>query len=247
MHGSKLGRHIFHWKRHYSFTAMLLLEVALAPVTQAETFKDRVDRYSRNPVSITPTPVLTPTPTNTVSQLQEYHAFNISQNITIGRTRAEAMVRILQDQEMRKALNAVTEKGYELARENPELKSPAMVIAGAAALWVGRSVTLLRLQDARFSSRVSGRERSGSFSMESPILNGQFRFDQMNGAEVAVNRSVSSIDARAELSFNTKRQAVSTQVYHRIAPNLDLSVGASQNLINTQAEGTARIQYQIDF
>lgn len=226
----------------------VLLEVALCASTYADTVtQSQIESYSKNPLFKTTNPTPTPAIFQSSGISYDQSATGTFQKMALGKVEADRAIAILKDQEMKKALTLVTERGYGYLQENPELQSPVFIIASAASLWAGKTFSILKLSDTQFSTRVTGRERSGSFNIHSPILNGQLKFDQAVGAEVSVNRSISSIDTRAEFAFSTKKQAVSSQFYHSILPNLDLSFGASQNITAPQVEGTAKIQYQIDF
>lgn len=83
--------------------------------------------------------------------------------------------------------------------------------------------------------------------MESPLLNGRLRYSGGDGVDISMNRSISSIDTNAELNYNMNNQSFSTNLRHRLAPNLDLKFGATQAPQSTQTDGRAAFEYRLDF
>ena len=173
--------------------------------------------------------------------------FNVQTDIAIGKARAEQMVNLLQNAELQQAFTKVNAKGKEALQENPELKNPAAVIAGATSLWIGRTVQLIKDESFKLTTHVEGRSRSGDFSVESPLVNGKLKFQSNNGVNLNINRTISSIQSNAEVNYDVRSQTVSTQLKHRIAPNLDLSFGASESPLQNQIDERATIQYNISF
>jgi hypothetical protein len=168
-------------------------------------------------------------------------------SLQTGQARAEQMAEMIKTEEMEKALIKVTERGQSTLRENPSLKTPLGVIAGAMGLWMGNTVRLFKGDELKITSRIEGRNRSSEFNMESPLLNGRFRFSADQGFEVHMNRAISSINSRAELNYNIKNQTFSTSIRKRIAPNLDFSFGAAQFQQHSPTDGNARLEYQFNF
>lgn len=168
-------------------------------------------------------------------------------SIQSGQDRAGQMVEMLKTEEMQNALQKVTKKGKQALQEDPSLRTPIGVVAGAVGLWVGRTIKLIKDDRFTLSSRVEGRARTGEFSMQSPFLNGSFKLSADQGVEINMNRTISSIDARAEFNYNIRNQSFSTTIRHRIAPNLDFSFGASQVPQSSVTDGNARIEYRLDF
>ncbi len=167
-------------------------------------------------------------------------------DLATGQDRANAMVKMLKDTELKTALDKVTAKGNEILKNNPEIRSPIAVIAGAIALWNGKTFQLLKEDEVKVTSHVEAKSRSGDFSLSSPLLNGQLRFDQSNGLNLGVNRSISSFHTSAGLQFNPKSQSINSQLNQRIMPHLNFSVGAGQSAGNPK-EGTAKIEYELHF
>jgi|GEM_PF-1931908 len=168
-------------------------------------------------------------------------------NLAIGRTRAQDMINLIKSEELQKALSKVTVKGKQLLQENQEIKNPLMLIAGAASLWYGKTIRLIKGEDFKLSTRIEARGRSGEFSMESPLLNGNLHYDG-NGLNISMNRTISSIDSKAELNYNVSNQSFSTNIRHQLAPNLDLTFGASQVPTQSkQTDGRATFEYRFDF
>lgn len=169
------------------------------------------------------------------------------QQLQSGGTRAQEMANMLQTEEMGRALQKVTERGQAALQQNPGIQAPLGIIAGAMSLWMGNTVRLFRGDAFNLTSRIEGRNRSSEFNMESPLLNGRFRFSADQGLELHMNRTISSLKSQAEINYNVKQQTFSTSIRRRIAPNLDLSFGASQFHPNSPTDGNARIEYQFNF
>lgn len=168
-------------------------------------------------------------------------------SIDTNRSRAQSIANMIKDEELEKAMVKVTARGKQLLHENQDLKNPLGVIAGAASLWYGRSVRLIRSEAFHLFTRVDGRNRSGEFSMESPLVNGRLKFQSGNGVDISMNRKISSISSEAELNYNTNTRSFNTEFRHRLAPNIDLSFGASKAPEATQTDGRASFQYRLDF
>ncbi|MBS1959016.1 MAG: hypothetical protein JST80_06050 [Bdellovibrionales bacterium] len=168
-------------------------------------------------------------------------------NLQSGKDRAGQMVDMLKTEEMQNALQKVTKKGKQALQEDPSLRTPLGMIAGAVGLWVGSTVKLIKRQEFTLTSRIEARARSGEFTMESPFLNGKFKFSGDNGAEISMNRAISSIDSQAEFNYNLKDQSFSTSIRHKIAPNLDFTFGAQQLPQSTITDGNAKLEFRLDF
>ena len=168
-------------------------------------------------------------------------------NMSADQSRSQQMVNLLKDDQLQKAMLTVTKRGNDIVDNNPELKNPLTVIAGAVSLWYGRSVNLLKSTDFSLSSRFSGRERSGELSTSSPLLNGSLKYNPSNGIDLSINRSISSIQTSAELKYNVQSQGVTSQIRHHLMPNLDLSVGTTQMPNTNQPDNRAGVEYQIHF
>ena len=174
-------------------------------------------------------------------------SFTLQENLTIGKARATEMVEMLKSVEMKRALDKITAQGNDVLQNNPELKNPAGVIAGAAALWTGRTIKLIKDDHFKLATRIDGRNGSGGFMMESPLANGTLDYSRGVGMNVTVNRNISSIDSRAQFNYNVTNQSISTQLSHKIAPHLDLTFGTTQNPLINQTDQQAKIEYRIDF
>jgi hypothetical protein len=170
----------------------------------------------------------------------------LQDNLSSNRSRAQDMVNMLKDEEMQKALVKVTARGKQVLTENPEIKSPMGIIAGAMSLWYGRSIKLIKGETFKLSSRLEIRGRNGEFSMESPLFNGTLHYG-VGDLNISVNRRISSIDTSAELYYNMNNQSFNTQLRHSLAPNLDLTFGASQIPDTRQTDGRAGFEYRLDF
>jgi len=158
-----------------------------------------------------------------------------------GKTRAQQMVTMLQNQEMTKALEKITGSGKKTLDENPEIKTPLAVIAGAASLWYGRTVKLIKGDEFNMSANVDGRDKRSEFSMGSPILNGKLRFDGASGMGIGLNRKITDINTEAGVQYNVRDQVMSTEIRQRLAPHLDLSFGASR------IDQSTKIEYRLNF
>lgn len=163
------------------------------------------------------------------------------QNYESGKSRAQQMIGMLQNHELTKAFQKITGSAQKTLDENPEIKSPLGVIAGAAALWYGRTMKLIKGDDFSFNARIEGRAGRSEFSMGSPLLNGKLRFDGKEGMDVGFNRRISSLQTEASLQYNVRTQVMSTEIRQKLAPHLDLSFGASRLDQNT------KIEYKISF
>jgi hypothetical protein len=164
-----------------------------------------------------------------------------------GQARAEQMVEMIKNTELQRALERVTEKATDTYARDAGARGPLGVIAGAAALWMGNTVRLFKGDDLRVFTRIEGRSRSSEFSMESPLLNGRFRFSANTGFDLHMNRQISSIESQAEFNYNLREHTFSTSIRKRIAPNLDFSFGASQIPRSTLTDGNARLEYRFNF
>ncbi len=162
-------------------------------------------------------------------------------------SRAQQMVKLIQDQQFQKAMQKITQKGNTVLEDNPGLKTPASVIAGAAALWYGRTVKLLKSEQISIFSRIEARNRSGEFSMQSPLLNSSLQFHGDTGMDLNINRRISSIDTSAQINYNMKSQSMGTQINHTLIPHLDFTLGRSQSTQTNQPDNRAGLQYQLNF
>jgi hypothetical protein len=158
-----------------------------------------------------------------------------------GQSRAQQMIGMLQNQEMTKALEKITGSSKKTLDENPEIRNPLGVIAGAASLWYGRTLKLIKGDDFNFSARMEARNQRSEFNMGSPLLNGKLRFDGKDGMGVGFNRRITDIQTEAGVQYNVRNQVISTEVRQKLAPHLDLSFGASRIDQNT------KIEYRLNF
>ncbi len=173
--------------------------------------------------------------------------FKIQDSITGGQDRAKAMVQMLQNEELQKVLPRMTEKGNQMLRENPELQAPVGIIAGTFALWSGKTVKLIKGDNVKVATYIEAKSRSGDFRMESPLLNGKLQFNETDGVQLNVNRSISSIDSSASVIYSAKNQSVGGQVTHSLFPHLNLNYGTSQSTQTNQVDQRAWIDYQLRF
>lgn len=180
-------------------------------------------------------------------EMQGASSLGTQEQIQNGRERAKQMVELLKKQEMERALQTVTKRGKQALQEDPTLRTPMGVLAGAVGLWVGRSVRLVTGEAFNLTTRIEGRARMSEFNMQSPFLNGRFRFSASDGADINLNRKISSIDSQAEVNYNTRYRSFSGQVRKTIAPNLDFTFGAQQIPQSSATDGNARIEYRLDF
>ncbi len=157
------------------------------------------------------------------------------------RMRAQAMINMIQDQELSKAMRIVTEKGMQSLNENPGIKAPIYVISAAASFWAGRTFDLIREESWKFSARLEARNRRGEFLMRSPLMNGTMRFEPSTGMNVSLNRNFDRFRADTFLHYQQQNQSLSTGFRYRLTPNLNLSVEAGRYDQNT------RIEYQFNF
>jgi hypothetical protein len=169
-------------------------------------------------------------------------------SIAGGKGRAQQMIHALKTEELKKALIKVTGKGNAILQENAGLRSPIAIVSGVLSFWVGNAVRLVNDENFRVTTRVDGRNKTGEFMLESPLLNSKVKFKDNDGVSVNVGRSLPVLNSKAELNYNSKTQAVSTQVSHPLAPHLDFSVGTNQiPELNNQTDGRAKIEYKINF
>ena len=164
-----------------------------------------------------------------------------AQDFESGKSRAQQMVTMLQNQELTKAFQKITNSGMKTLDENHEIRDPLAVIGGAMALWYGKSVKLIKGDDYNLSARMEGRSQKGEFSMNSPLLNGNLKYEGMNGMGVGVNRIVSPLQTMGSVQYNVRNQLMTTEVRQKIAPNLDLSFGASR------LDQSTKIEYRLNF
>lgn len=164
-----------------------------------------------------------------------------SKNYESGKSRAQQMVNMLQNEELTKAFQKITSRGNKTLEDNPEIKNPLGVIAGAASLWYGRTLKLFRSDGFNFSAKMEGRAQKSEFSMASPLLDGKLKFDPREGFGLGINRNIIDIDTEAGIQYNAKSQIISTELRKKIAPNLDFSFGASKLDQNT------KIEYRLNF
>jgi hypothetical protein len=173
---------------------------------------------------------------------------SVLRTLTGGQDRAREMVRVIQTEEMRQALEKVTVRGKDFLEKNSALRSPLALISGALSVWVGGDVRLVDDEKFKLSTRIEGRNRSGEFRMESPLFNGRFQFNEMQGVTVNMNREIPGLKSRAEIDFQARTQSLTTQIRQPLAPHLDLTFGATQlPQMNNKTDGQAKIEYQFQF
>jgi hypothetical protein len=173
--------------------------------------------------------------------------FNYQDSIISGNQRAKDMVELLKKQQLQSAFEPLNARGKQVLQENPDLKSPTAIIAGMAALWVGRTVKLIRGDSVKLNGRIEARARSGEFSLESPIFNGRLVYTGGDGIYMNVNRSIAELNSRAEMIYSQKDQTISGALVHPLLPHLDLSFGASQFQSTNQTDGRASLQFNLNF
>ncbi len=173
---------------------------------------------------------------------------SVLRTLTGGQDRAREMVRVIQTEEMRQALEKVTAEGKNFLEKNSALRSPLALIGGALSVWVGGDVRILNEENFKISTRIEGRNRSGEFRMESPLVNGRLHFNEIQGMTVNMNREIPGLKSRAEIDFQARTQSLTTQIRQPLAPHLDLTFGASQlPHLNNRTDGQAKIEYQFQF
>ncbi|NDF14039.1 hypothetical protein EB061_01785 [bacterium] len=173
---------------------------------------------------------------------------DLARDLQTSRGRAELMVQALKDEQFQRAIKKVTEEGRILLEQNQGLKGPASFIAGAAAFWYGTTLSLFQGDSMKIQTRIEGRGQRSEFSLESPLLNSRVVIGAQNGVQLNLNRSIASLGSSAELNYFGNTGSISTQVNHPIAPNLNLSIGASQiPEMNNRMDGRAKLEYQISF
>ncbi len=173
---------------------------------------------------------------------------SVIRTLTGGQERAREMVRVIQTEEMRQALEKVTVRGKDFLDKNSALRSPLALISGALSVWVGGDIRILNDEKLKLSTRIEGRNRSGEFRMESPLVNGRLQFNEVQGMSVNMNREIPGLKSRAEIDFQAKTQSLTTQIRQPLAPHLDLTFGATQlPHLNNKTDGQAKIEYQFHF
>jgi hypothetical protein len=168
-------------------------------------------------------------------------------SLVSGHARAQEMVDLLKGQELQHAFGGVNEKGKQMLQENPEMKNPIAIVAGAVSLWVGRTVKLIKDEKFKLATRLEARSRTGEFSMESPILNGKLSFTGGSGFNMNVTREINPVNLRAEMNYSQHDQNITGQFVHPITPNLGVVFGATQWQQNNQTDGRASVQYNLSF
>jgi hypothetical protein len=165
-----------------------------------------------------------------------------------GQSRAEQMVEALKNQDLEKAMAKVTARGNAILESNTGLKAPASVIAGAVALWVGRSIRVFNDSGYELNTRIEARSRSGEFNLNSPFLNSRVLYNPDQGVSVNLNRNIASLRTQAEMNYNTQSRIFSTQLVQPLSSGFSLSVGAGSNLNQSnQTDGRASLQYNLNF
>lgn len=236
------------WKKSFRFTLLL------AVVSTALSLQAHAQKKSADPLPSEPPPAggflqykaTSGEKSDTYQYLNKQDNPNQSmdsnsKNYESGKSRASQMVNMLQNQELTKAFQKIAGSGAKTLEENPELKTPLAVIAGAASFWYGRTVKLIRGDEFNFSARMEGRAQRSEFNMSSPLLNGRLKFDAREGMGVGFNRRLNQLNTEAAVQYDVRNQVFSTEVRQRLSPNLDLSVGASRLDQNT------KIEYRLNF
>jgi hypothetical protein len=172
---------------------------------------------------------------------------NLQDSITSGHARAKQMVDLLMDQELQNSFSKLNARGREMLKENPEMKNPVTIVAGAVALWVGKTVRLLKDDTFKIETRLAARDRAGEFAMESPLLNGKLSFTAGDGVSMSMNRTIASINSRAEMNYRLRDQVFTGQLVHPLTNHLDLSFGAGQVQQSNQTDGRAALMYNLNF
>ena len=173
--------------------------------------------------------------------------FSLQNSITTGQARAQEMVNALKSEELQKVLPRVTAKGKDMLQENPELKTPMAVIAGSISLWAGNTLKLIQNDTIKVTSYIEGKSRSGDFKMDSPLVNGKLQFNETDGLQLNMNRSISSIQSNAAVVYNVKTQSLGGELSHHLLPHLDLSIGSTQVPQTSQMDQQAKISYHLNF
>ena len=173
---------------------------------------------------------------------------SVLRTLTGGQDRAREMIRVIQTDEMRQALEKVTVRGKDFLEKNSALRSPLALISGALSIWVGGDVRILNDEKLKLSTRIEGRNRSGEFRMESPLVNGRLQFNEAQGMSLNMNREIPGLKSRAEVDFQARTQSLTTQIRQPLAPHLDITFGATQlPHLNNKTDGQAKIEYQFQF
>ena len=184
---------------------------------------------------------------NKIRDSGSHNIISTQDSLVSGHARAEEMVNLLKGQELQHAFGNLNEKGKQLLQDNPDLKNPVAIVAGAVSLWVGRTIKLIKDEDFKLTTHFEARARSGEFSMESPLLNGKLSFSGGNGINMNINRKIDLMNLTAEMNFNQRDQVLSGQFVHSLTPHLGLVFGATQSQQNNTSDGRASLQYNLNF
>lgn len=184
---------------------------------------------------------------NKITETGNHNTIALQGSILTGQAKAQEMVNALKGEELQKAMAQVTPRGKQMLQENPELKNPVMIIGGAFALWAGNTLRIIKEENFKINTYVQAKNRIGEFQMESPLFNGKLQFNDTDGVQVNMNRSISSIDSKANFSYSEKQQTVGGSLSHMLMPHVNLSVGTTQNNATNQIDQQAKIEYNLSF
>jgi hypothetical protein len=175
---------------------------------------------------------------------QESHAgnFRAARGIEAGRVRAREMVSLIKDQEVKARMAELRPIGERIVN-NEYIQTPAKVIAAGAAIWMGRSVSLIYHGNLRVESRVEARSRLGSLSIQSSVVNSAIEVRAGSGMVIDINRTIPLIASVAEFYYNTNDQTMRAAMSKAIFNHVVLSVGTA-GLANAR-EGNAQLAYSV--
>jgi len=186
--------------------------------------------------------------------IQQEHAMLLDNSITAqaqviaaNQALAAQMVKTIQDHQFQRSLDVVNPQFKNFMAQNPEFNSPAGVIAGASALWVGRTINVIRNEYIQASTRIEARAKTAQFNWTSPILNGQLHYNPNQGLEFSVGRTISSINTSSQIHYNFTSQTFQSTFTQPITNQLNFQVGAGQDSITRVPAGTAQFNFHMDF
>lgn len=158
---------------------------------------------------------------------------------------AERMVQIVKDHEFQRALEMITPRARELLEDNPELHTPVGILVGMASLWNGRKFKIVKSDEVTLDTQIQARTSTAQFSWNSPLLNGELKYQAANGVNVSVGRSISSINTKTRVEYNLTSGNLSSSIEQPLPNNFSISIRGGQT--SGKPDGAAVLNYQLNF
>jgi hypothetical protein len=159
-----------------------------------------------------------------------------------GSARSREVMTLIQNDELRTRSAELAPLGDRLISD-PVVGIPFKIIGAGAAIWLGRSVSLINEESLRLDTRVEARARTGSLNWVSSMMNGTFEV-RAGGIAIGLNREIPGIQSFAQFHFDTVARTMGASLSKSLIEHVVLSISANETLARAY-EGVTQIAYSV--